>query len=50
MQGVIKFTLGFTAIVLVGLIGVGISEFLKSDDMKPATANTATVDKGAHMR
>ena len=50
MEGVIKFTLGFTAILLVGLVGVGVSEFLKSEETKPASVNTATVDKGAPMR
>ena len=47
MYEVVKTIIGFTAIILVGLAGVAVSEVLKLGDMNPAIM---TVDNVAHVR
>ncbi len=44
---IIKSTLGFIGILLVGLVGVGVSHFLKLGDMNTIIT---TVDNVAHVR
>ena len=44
---ILKFSLGFTALLLVGLAGVGVSEFLKLGEMNPLIK---TIDNVAHVR
>jgi hypothetical protein len=47
MKEIVKTIAGFTAILLVGLLGVTISEMMKLGDMN---ATIMTVDNIAHTR
>lgn len=47
MHDIVKFSLGFTAILLIGLAGVGLSEYMKLGEM---SALLITVDNVTHVR
>lgn len=47
MKDVFKMILGFTAILIIGLAGVTISEMMKLGEMSPAIT---TIDNLAHTR